>query len=347
MEPPRSAAEMPDIGWRAAYRMRWKRRRLLWRSWRSRHQLSLLRDQTAAIGAEDILAFVVLRNEATRLPYFLDYYRRLGVGHFLIIDNGSDDGSAEMLRQQSDVSLWQTSAGYKASRFGLDWLTFLLMTYGRDHWCLTVDADELLTYGGIANHDMRALTELLDRSGQVGFGAMMLDLYPRGPLNQVSYRPGQNPLEVLQWFDAVPYRAVRQHPMGNLWLQGGARERVFFAGEPHRSPTLNKIPLIRWNRRYAYVNSTHAALPPALNALYDGPGGPQPSGVLLHTKFLPEIVAKSATEKQRKQHFHTPEDFDPYYDHLTSAPDLWFENALKYTGPEQLADLGLMRAPAW
>ena len=176
MEPFRPAAEMPDIGWRAAYRMRWKRRRLLWRSWRSRHQLSLLRDQTAAIGAEDILAFVVLRNEATRLPYFLDYYRRLGVGHFLIIDNGSDDGSAEMLRPQSDVSLWQTSAGYKASRFGLDWLTFLLMTYGRDHWCLTGDAGGLVTCGGMAADGVRGRSEVLERGGQVGWGARRLDL---------------------------------------------------------------------------------------------------------------------------------------------------------------------------
>lgn len=347
MEASRAVAEMPRIGWRAGYRLRWKRRRLLWRSWRSRHQLKPLADRSGRIASGDILAFVVLRNEATRLPYFLDYYRRLGINHFLIIDNGSDDGSTEMLLRQEDVSLWQTEAGYKASRFGLDWLTYLLMTHGHDHWCLTVDADELLTYSGIASHDLKALTDLLDRQGRRGFGAMMLDLYPHGPLDEASYTAGQDPLEVLQWFDPAPYRAVRQLPMGNLWLQGGARERVFFASDPRRSPTLNKIPLIRWNRRYAYVNSTHGALPPALNGLYDGPGGAQPSGVLLHTKFLPEIVPKSATEKQRQQHFHTPADFDHYYDHLTAAPDLWVEKSLKYKGPEQLSDLGLMQAPDW
>jgi hypothetical protein len=341
------AAEMPRLGWREAYRMRWKRRRLLWQSWRSRHQLRRLSNRTANISTEDILAFVVLRNEANRLPYFLEYYRRLGIGHFLVVDNGSDDGSTELLLQQQDVSLWWTESGYRASRFGVDWLTYLLMTFGHNRWCLSVDTDELLTYGGIETHDLRALTALLDRQGRAGLGAMMLDLYPNGPLNRQSYTAGQNPVEVLKWFDPGPYRAVRQIPMGNLWLQGGVRERVFFAEEPRRSPTLNKIPLIRWHRRYAYANSTHSALPPPLNALYDGPGGAQPSGVLLHTKFLPEIVQKSATEKQRRQHFHTPAEFDAYYDQLTASPDLWRENSIEFTGPEQLIDLGLMRAPDW
>ncbi len=347
MEALRVAAEMPRIGWRAAYLLRWKRRRMLWRSWRSRHQLKLVRDRTARISASDILAFVVQRNEEIRLPYFFDYYRRLGVDHFLVIDNGSDDGSSDMLAQQDDVSVWHTDAGYRASRFGVDWLTYLQMTYGHDHWCLTVDADELLTYGGIEFHDLKALAGSLGRQGRIGFGAMMLDLYPRGPLDKPRYSPGQDPLEVLQWFDPAPYRAVRQSPMGNLWLQGGVRERLFFPTAPRRSPTLNKIPFVRWSRRYAYVNSTHSALPPVLNGLYDGPGGEHPSGVLLHTKFLPEIVRKSATEKQRQEHFHTPRDFDAYYDHLAAAPDLWSERSLKYKGPEQLLELGLMREPEW
>jgi hypothetical protein len=262
-----SATALTPPGWRERYRLRLKRRHLLWRALRARHQLLCRVDRSAAIKPHDLLVFVVLRNESARLPFFFEYYRALGVAHFLVVDNGSSDGSDSYLAAQQDVSLWQTEAGYRDARFGLDWSTWLQIRYGHDHWCLTVEADELLVYDGIDQHDLPALTRHLEAHDIQGFGAMMLDLYPQGPLDQQSYTPGQDPREVLGWFDAAPYRASRQAPMGNLWLQGGARERVFFAATPSRSPTLNKIPLVKWRRRYAYVTSTHALLPDALKGL--------------------------------------------------------------------------------
>jgi len=336
-----------SISWREAYQLRWRRRRALWKSYRSRHHLRIVKDLTGKINPDDILAVSVLRNEITRLPFFLDHYRHLGVSQFLVVDNNSDDGSAEYLAAQPDVSVWHTAHSYHASRFGLDWLTWLQIKYAHGHWCLMVDADELLIYNGDDAHDLRKLTAWLDGRGQVGFGALMLDLYPKGPLDQCSYRPGQDPRDVMPWFDPSPYRVTRQAPLGNLWVQGGVRARMFFGDDLQRAPTLNKIPLVKWNRRYAYVNSTHSMLPPQLNFLYDGPGGQTPSGILLHTKFLPEIVSKSAIEKQRQQHFHAPTDFDHYYDSLSAAPDLWHQGSVRLDNTAQLEDLGLMCAPDW
>lgn len=330
-----------------AYLLRWKRRRLLWRSWRSRHQLTIVLDRTKQIAPGDVLAVTVVRNEIQRLPFFLAHYRRLGVSQFLMVDNDSDDGSGEYLASQSDVSLWHTPNSYRESRFGLDWLTWLQMKFAHDHWCLMVDVDEILIYAHHENRDLDKLTRWLDCQNRTVFGALMIELYPEGPLNTPRYEPGQNPSEVLQWFDSGPYRVARQYPLGNLWVQGGVRERVFFAGNPQRSPTLNKLPLIRWNRRYAYVNSAHSILPPALNAAYDGPQGDQPSGVLLHSKFLPEIVSKSAIEKQRQQHFHRPQNFINYYDHLSRSPILWCDESIQLEDWQQLEHLGLLNSAGW
>jgi len=122
---------------------------------------------------------------------------------------------------------------------------------------------------------------------------------------------------------------------------------VFFADDPRRSPTLNKLPLVKWDRRFAYVNSSHSILPPGLNLAYDGPGGQCPSGVLLHNKFLPQIVSGSATEKTRAQHFHTPAAFDHYYDDIIADPVLWHPGSVRLEGPEQLQRLGLMQAIDW
>nr|WP_170761435.1 glycosyltransferase family 2 protein [Ruegeria lacuscaerulensis] len=338
---------LPPIGWVQKYRLRLKRRRLLWRSFRSRHQLSCLNDQTTQIGRGAILAFTTLRNEITRLPWYFRHYRALGVDHFLIVDNGSDDGSVDYLRDQPDVSLWQTDASYRASRYGLDWLTWLQMRFGNGHWTLMVDADELLIYPTYNSNSLHDLTETLNRQERTAFGALLLDLYPKGPLGAQDYNPESDPTDVLNWFDSGPYRSRRQAPLGNLWVQGGARERMFFSDRPRHSPTLNKIPLVRWSRRFAYVNSCHSALPRHLNAFYDGPGGTAPSGVLLHTKFLPEVVAKSKTEKTRRQHFHDPDQFATYYDAIGNQPDMWTPDSVRYTGWAQLLQLGLMSEIMW
>lgn len=327
-----------------AYRLRMKRRRLLWRAVRSRYELRAVTDRTRAIGSDTILALSVVRNEAVRLPWFLTHYRKLGVGHFLIIDNGSTDETAPYLSDQPDVSLWHTDAGYKAARFGVDWLTWLQIRYAHRHWCLTVDADELLIYPHWDSRDLLALTDWLDRSGIETYPAMMLDLYPKGPLGAQCYRAGDDPTDLLGWFDCGNYTLRPQAPLGNLWIQGGVRARVFFADAPRKAPTLTKVPLVKWNRRYAYVNSTHSLLPPRLNRVYDETGGEMGSGVLLHTKFLPVSVERSREERQRREHFARSEE---YYERLSQGPDLWCAASTRLGGWRQLEAMGLMSRGGW
>ena len=313
---------------------------------RSRHDLTAVQDRTAAIRPRDILCFSTVRNEAIRLPWFLDHHRKLGIAQFLIVDNASDDGTAEYLRAQPDVSLWTTEASYKASRFGVDWLTWLQMHHGHGHWCLTADADEILIYPYWDSRDLHALTGWLDRQGRPMLGAMMLDMYPQGPVADHPYHAGDDPFDTLCWFDSANYGIRIQQPMGNLWIQGGPRARKFFGEDPRRAPTLNKTPLVKWNWRYAYVNSTHSILPPRLNRIYDHPTE-APSGLLLHTKFLNVIVPRAAEEKARAQHFSNSALYDRYYDALTENPDFWCPQSRRYTGWRALESMGLMSRGGW
>ncbi len=330
-----------------AYRMRWKRRRLLYRAFRKRHQLSAVVDRTAQIGPADILVASTVRNEALRLPYFLDYHRKLGVGHFLMVDNASDDGTHDYLARQPDVSLWTTSHSYRLSRFGMDWLTWLQLRHAHGHWCLTLDADEIFIYPHHNTRPLRALTEWLDRTGRDSFGALMLDMYPKGALGAQSYRPGDDPFRTLCWFDAGNYMITRKADLENLWIQGGVRARRFFADRPRRAPTMGKTPLVRWDRRYAYVSSTHSILPRRLNHVYDDQGGERVSGVLLHSKFLPMVVERSAEEKQRKEHFANSDLYETYYDSLSRDPELWCERSTKLISWRQLEAMGLMSRGNW
>lgn len=288
-----------------------------------------------------------LRNERVRLPYFLEYYRTQGVGHFLMVDNGSDDGSRAYLAEQPDVSLWSTTASYKRARFGVDWLNWIARKHAHGHWALTVDPDEFFVYPFADTRGLRALTDWLDASSIRSFGAMLLDMYPKGPLDQQPYREGQDPFEIANWFDSGNYMITKNPKFGNLWIQGGPRARAFFPDNPARAPALNKIPLVKWHRAYTYVSSTHNLLPRGLNLVYDEWGGEKASGVLLHAKFLDTFAVKAKEELDRKQHYAASHEYKAYAAKLEDNPDLWCKWSEKYINWRQLEILGLMSKGNW
>jgi hypothetical protein len=329
------------------YRLRLKRKRLRFRAFRKRRELSVVANRTRDIKRDSILAVAVLRNECVRLPYFLRYYRDLGVNHFLFVDNGSDDGSREYLAEQKDVSIWTTTSSYKNSRYGIDWVNWLLMRYGHKHWVLAVDVDEFFVYPFCDTRPIRALTDWLDTYSLRSFPAMVLDMYPKGSIENERYREGRNPFEIANYFDSGNYVISKNPTFGNLWIQGGPRARTMFADTPREAPSLNKIPLVKWHRSYCFVSSTHMLLPRGLNAVYDEWGGERASGCLLHAKFLSTLKGKVDEEMVRKQHFAESREYMAYAETLKDNPDFWCKWSEKYINWRQLEILGLMSKGNW
>ncbi|RLJ52123.1 glycosyl transferase family 2 [Litoreibacter meonggei] len=335
------------MGLLKSYRLRLERKRWRMRAVRKRRQLAPVKNRTDQIAKSDIIVFCTLRNEVVRLPYFLKYYRELGVDHFVFVDNGSDDGTTDYLSAQPDVSVFGTHHSYKRSRFGVDWINWLLRKYGHQHWCLVLDVDEFLVYPFSDTRPIKALTDWLDASSVKSFGTMLLDMYPKGPIDSVKYEAGNDPFEHVHWFDSGNYTIQKNERYGNLWIQGGPRARAFFADKPERAPALNKVPLVRWDRSYAYVSSSHMLLPRGLNLVYDEWGGEKTSGCLLHAKFLDTFTSKSEEELKRKEHFANSHEYKAYHSGLVEDPDLWCKWSEKYINWRQLEILGLMSKGNW
>ena len=327
--------------------MRLARRRWRMRAFRKRRELTSVADRTAQIKDGDLLVFSTFRNENVRLPYFLEYYRKLGVAHFIMVDNDSDDGGGDFLADQPDVSLWKTPHSYRASRYGVDWLNYLQSKYGHDHWTLVVDPDELMVYPFCDSRPLPALTDWLDSCNIRSFGAMLLDMYPKGRVDDFQYRAGQDPLEIACWFDSGNYSIKRNWTHWNLWIQGGPRARTFFRDEPVRAPALNKVPLVKWKRSYAYASSTHMLLPRGLNLVFDEDGGEKACGVLLHTKFLNTFTDKAREELERNQHYADSHEYKAYAASSDQNPDVWCKWSEKYINWRQLEILGVMSKGNW
>ena len=325
--------------------LRLHRRRLQMRAWRKRRELTARMDRTGDMPDGPIL-FSTVRNEAVRLPYFLDYYRKLGIVHFLVVDNGSTDRTQDYLSAQPDVSFWHTEASYKAARFGVDWLNWLLSRYGDGRWVLVADPDEFLVYPQCDTRRLPALTRYLEDRGAESLGTLLLDLYGDQPVNQTHCRIGEDPVAAAPWFDAANYLVTRDGFFQNLWIQGGPRMRVFFGHKPSAAPALNKIPLVRWRRGYVYRNGAHELLPRRLNLTYSRGGGSVTSGVLLHAKFMDVLTDKIAEEMDRRQHYA---DSAEYVSYARQGGDvtMWTPHSQRYSDWRQLCDLGLMARGGW
>lgn len=331
----------------SALGLRLERRRWQVRAFRKGRDLSVIADRSGMVGPNAVLLFATIRNEKPRLAYFLKYYRDLGIEHFFIVDNGSTDGTAELLAAEPDVSLWQAETSYRHSRFGNDWLNWLKFRFGHGHWTLTVDPDEFLVFPFCDTRPLPALCDWLDQSGLRALGTLLIDMYPKGPPDQAPYTPGQNPFEIAEWFDAGNYTVTRNKRYGNLWMQGGPRARVYFPDAPEQAPSLNKIPLVKWERKYVHVSSTHMLLPRGLNLVYDEAGGEKASGCLLHAKFLDSFPQKAAEEVERRQHFARGREYDAYHLKGQGPHGLWCDWSERYIDWRQLELLGLMSKGNW
>jgi len=330
-----------------SYRLRLLRKKWQFRTWRKRKDLRRVRLSTGADNPFGIFVFSTLRNERHRLPYFFKYYRDLGITHFFIVDNDSSDGTAEYLLEQPDVSTWHTKASYKAAKHGILWMNQLLVRFGSGHWCLSVDCDEFFVYPHVSNRPIRALTDWLDARSARSFPAMLLDMYAKENLEDLTYKIGQNPFDILDHFDAGNYTQQRGGQYGNLWIQGGPRQRSFFANRPLKAPALNKIPLVKWKSSYVYTSSTHSLMPRSLNLTFDERGGEKISGCLLHSKFLPDISEKVAEELTREQHYAEGQEYKAYSSQTSGKLNFWTPLSTKYHSWQQLEDLGLMSSGGW
>ncbi|MEM9716172.1 MAG: glycosyltransferase family 2 protein [Pseudomonadota bacterium] len=322
-----------------------ERKRLLARARRKSPELTVVSDKTAQIKQTDLLLFFCAKDEVIRLPFFLDYYRGLGVAHFIAVDNGSGDGSVSYLKDQPDCSIWLAKGSYKDARFGMDWLTHLQSCFAPGHWCLTVDPDEFFVFPHMDQRPLQALLDWLDSGHIRSFGAILLDMYSKKSVEDAQYRSGNDPLKTAPFFDPLNYQSLTEPFYLNAFIQGGPRQRVYFPDRPGFAPALNKIPLVKWSNGMVYRSSMHQLLPRSLNITYSYGAIPKPCGVLLHFKFLDTLVEKTKTELVQKQHYASSREYKAYAAALSKT--LWTPHSKKYKDWKQLEKLGLMSRGDW
>jgi hypothetical protein len=286
------------------------------------------------------------RDENTRIPYFLDYYRKLGIDHFLFVDNLSDPPMAEVLVGEPDVSIWRTEESYADARYGVDWMNALLSRYAVGHWTLTVDLDEFFVYPFMETRTYDDLISFLEDLEKPSMFATLVDMYPEESICSAHVPVGESPLDHAPFFDRAGYYQVHGG-YEDTYVRGGPRLRAFNASDMNAAPALNKTPLIKWSARYAYYLSTHVAYPVFLNHAHRY--FHEPTGALLHFKFISSFREKIDQAISLQNHYNGSQEYQKYFKHLEESEKYTLHGAIstRYEGSHSLIETNLMTAGCW
>lgn len=186
----------------------------------------------------------VFRDEELLLDYFINYYKALGVSHFIMVDNLSEDDGVDYLKHLKDINIkiYQAEGSYRDAEFGTGWINQLLEKHCKNQYCFTLDVDELFYLDKSRFTDLQQLIVAMESQNSNVVGVTLLDMYPKKTND--SYQKGVNFLRHSTYFDDLNpdfYRTGFLHG-SNVIRSGGVRERVL-----NTTVCLHKFPFFKYD----------------------------------------------------------------------------------------------------
>lgn len=318
-----------------------------------------------------ITLYSIMRNERFFLDAFFDHYRRLGVEQFLMLDDGSTDGSVEFFRSQPDCVLFSSELKYgmdiavempdgrvRHDRAGVLFKRVIGETFCRGEFGLYADADEfLLLPGGIP--DLATLYRRLAKSSVDAVVASLVEFYPES-VSELKGSPHPRSFDDLvalyPYFDALPLVKFRSG-LPPKRVNGSASRRLFadygitLAAEPlpmaphwlnrlmprrpGKSATM-KTPIVRW-RPGVWISDTHRS-------------NVRPSGEVLlafaHFKFNHRLAQKTEEAIRLRSYAGKSEKYELYAELMTqmlaAGASFTGPDSRRYSGPTDLERAGLL-----
>lgn len=196
------------------------------------------------------IAIIVVKNDLEKIKLQYNSLEKLGIEHFVYIDNGSTDGSLEFLISKSSVKIFKTSQTYNgATKNG--WQTRIIELYGYDKWYLILDSDEILDYPYSEEVGIDILIDFFESKKIERPISFLVDMHPK-EFNLIKDK--YNLKTDFTYFDTNLYPINTKQ--GTL-VYGGFRQNFF--NLEGTSPWLTKYPLFKSSKNKIF--RTHFSYP--------------------------------------------------------------------------------------
>ncbi len=197
---------------------------------RVRH-ISGTRSVTKATDSLTVLC--VVKNGRYYIESFLDHYRNLGVKRIVILDNGSTDGTIELLSRNADVTVYRSPVPFNTYIVGLK--RYLVSLYRGCGWVLVADIDEFFDYPGSGHLSLDRFLAYLNSNRYTVVTVQMLDMFGAFPEAAffTAFSPDRFPFYDLSNLDVRPAPPIvlgRKNRYTNLEIpvySGGIRMSSF------------------------------------------------------------------------------------------------------------------------
>ena len=311
--PPMLNGETKTVFKTAFAKFNWQQHRQmhLWREFLG-CDISLVKKANRKLPAPNSpIVICVIKNDMARLPVLLDHYRKIGIQRFAFMDNGSTDGTFELLHEQPDVDLWLSRKPYTTDRREA-WITRLLAHYGFDRWYLCVDSDELFVYFDCETTSIDKFVMSCECRNERRVRSLMLDMYCDKPMPLDD--DGEDIRRTYCYFDTNTYTTTAKEKLDEV--RGGPRSRILSHGDAAKF-LLTKYPLFKFMQG-DIQGFSHFQFP------YDENYGLECRSALLHYKFLANDMEKYIQRAQQGNYASGSLEYKEYAQRLGDGKKISF-----------------------
>ena len=315
--------------------------------------------------------YSIVRNEIFLIRAFLNHYRNLGIEQFLILDDNSNDGTAEFLCEQTDCVILSSSFSYgdeipidlghkkEKQRVGVVMTRAIPERFLMDQYAVYADADEFLFLPtGISS--ISEIVNILESNRIDCIAASFVEFYPRdlyGLSGEPEIRSLSDLLDHYPYYDARPSITIekgkyprRANDLASMRLFRKFGISKHFGRFPKLSLALDrhfplsyykysgyKTPILKWAENTWLKTPHDANVPPSELALLS----------LGHFKFTHGFEKNIEEAIERKSHSERGKKY-VYYALLLQEMKRAGGNFLgpdsrKYENPAELIECGLMK----
>jgi len=247
-------------------------------------ELQLLFGPAARRKPGGVVIVAPYRGEANQISPFLEHHSKLGIREFVFLDLSSDGSLSQCLEGRKNCAVWRPRRPDQIGRV-IYWLNFLRRKYATGRWCLSLEPNERFVFYRSETRRIMDLIEFLTSERRDHIYAVLLEMYGDQPAEHICLNAGEDPATKLRYFDAFGYSAPEPGRLSNVVVRGGIQRRALYRDNPEDSPSLNRIPLVKWRWYFAYISGRRLMMPARLNTPH-APWHSSPTACLLRYALL-------------------------------------------------------------